>query len=129
MKELINNFCKDIYKANKAKGFWDDRENIPHMMRELDGYFSEEKIKAVEKALVGQLIALQHSELSEALEADRKDLMDDKLPHRKGLEVELADAVIRIFDTAGGLDMDLGGAIIEKLEYNTSRPYKHGKSY
>lgn len=69
----------------------------------------------------GELIALMHSELSEALEADRKDLMDDKLPHRHGREVELADAVIRILDAAGGLGMDIGGAIMEKLEYNRKR--------
>ena len=129
MKEFINNLASKIYKDNKDRGFWEDRENISHMMRELDGYFSENKVKAVEKAFVAQLLALIHSEISEALEADRKDLMDDKLPHRTGLEVELADALIRIFDMAGGLGMDLGGAVEEKLEYNRSRPYKHSKNY
>lgn len=49
-----------------------------------------------------ELFALIHSELSEALEAHRKkDRMDDKLPHRKGVEVELADTVIRLFDFLG----------------------------
>jgi NTP pyrophosphatase (non-canonical NTP hydrolase) len=47
--------------------------------------------------------------------------MDDKLPHRKGLEVELADAMIRILDMAGGLGLDIGGALVEKLEYNSNR--------
>lgn len=69
----------------------------------------------------GELIALVHSELSEALEADRKGLMDSHLPHRKGVEVELADAVIRIFDMAGGLGLQLGEAIAEKLAYNQQR--------
>jgi NTP pyrophosphatase (non-canonical NTP hydrolase) len=69
----------------------------------------------------GELIALIHSELSEALEADRNNLMDDKLPHRNGLEVELADAMIRILDMAGGLGLDLGGALAEKLAYNQQR--------
>lgn len=69
----------------------------------------------------GEMIALIHSELSEALEADRKNLMDDKLPHRDGLEVELADAMIRIFDMAGGLGLDLGGAMAEKLAFNKYR--------
>jgi hypothetical protein len=78
-------------------------------------------IRFIAGAVIGQKLALAHSELSEGLEGARKDLMDDKLPHRKMLEVELADAVIRIFDLAGALDYDLGGAIAEKLAYNAQR--------
>jgi hypothetical protein len=37
------------------------------------------------------------------------------------LEVELADAVIRILDMCGGLGLDLQGAIYEKLVYNAQR--------
>lgn len=70
---------------------------------------------------VGELIALAHSELSEALEAHRKLLNDDKLPNRTGLEVELADCVIRIFDMSGGLGLDVAGAIAEKLAFNATR--------
>lgn len=66
-------------------------------------------------------LCLIHSEVSEAMEGDRKNLMDDHLPHRTMREVELADAVIRIFDLAGGYGMDLAGAIVEKLEYNAKR--------
>lgn len=73
------------------------------------------------KRNVGELIALCHSELSEALEGHRKRLADDKLPHRPMLEVELADAVIRILDMAGGYNLDVAGAIAEKLAYNASR--------
>lgn len=69
----------------------------------------------------GTKIALMHSELSEALEGFRKDKMDDHLPHRKAVEVELADALIRILDTAGALNLDLAGAVMEKLVYNTQR--------
>lgn len=70
---------------------------------------------------VGTMIALIHSEVSEALEGFRKDLNDDHLPHRKNAEVELADAVIRICDLAGLLQMDIGGALIDKLKYNQNR--------
>jgi hypothetical protein len=70
---------------------------------------------------IGTLIALCHSELSEAMEGARKDLMDDHLPNRKMLEVELADCIIRILDLAGSLDLDVAGAIAEKHDYNFSR--------
>lgn len=69
----------------------------------------------------GEVIALMHSELSEALEADRKDLRDDKLPHRSGVEVEFADCIIRILDTAAALGLDLPGALIEKNRFNAAR--------
>lgn len=71
---------------------------------------------------VPEKLCLIHSEVSEAMEGYRKNLQDDKLPHRKMLEVELADAAIRIFDLAGGLKFDLANAIMEKLVFNASRP-------
>lgn len=69
----------------------------------------------------GEVVALMHSELSEALEADRKGLKDDKLPHRDGREVEFADCIIRILDTAAALDLDVAGALIEKNRFNKQR--------
>ncbi len=94
--------------ASKAAGWWNDLEtgaplvDRPHV--------------------VGEKLMLIVSEVSEAMEGHRKGLADDKLPHRTMVEVELADAVIRIADLAGALGLDLGGAIAEKLAYNQQRP-------
>ena len=91
-----------IHETAKEKGWWDNPRNE------------------------GEIIALIHSELSEGLEALRKDLMDDKLTHRKGIEVELADAVIRIMDYAEAFNYDVEGAILEKIDFNTTREKMHG---
>lgn len=69
----------------------------------------------------GECFMLMVSEISEAMEGHRKGLQDDKLPHRKMVEVELADALIRIFDYAGEHELDLGAAMLEKMEYNRTR--------
>lgn len=71
--------------------------------------------------LRGTKLMLVVSEVAEAMEGERKGAMDDKLPHRKMAEVELADAVIRIFDYAAALGYDLGGAFIEKMRFNVVR--------
>ena len=70
---------------------------------------------------VAEKLCLIHSEISEAMEGDRKGLQDDHLKHRSMFEVELADALIRIFDLAGKMELDLAGAVIEKLDYNKER--------
>lgn len=73
-----------------------------------------------------EMLCLIHSEISECLEGERKDLMDDKLPHRKMAEVELADALIRILDYAAGFGYDIQGAFEEKLAFNAAREdHKH----
>ena len=70
---------------------------------------------------VGEMLALIHSEVSEALEGYRRSLHDKHLPARLSIEVELADVIIRVFDLAGYLKLDLGGAFVEKLDYNQIR--------
>lgn len=100
--DVIELLCDDVHTAN-AKWWVDLNTDLP-----LDRN-------------VGEMLCLVHSEISEALEGHRKNLMDDKLPHRPMIEVELADAVIRIFDLAAGLHLDLGGAFVEKMAYNVER--------
>lgn len=70
---------------------------------------------------VGDLLCLIHSEISEGFESYRRNRKDAHLPQYEGLHVELADAVIRIFDMAGGLGIDLSTIIVDKLTYNDNR--------
>ena len=100
--ENINSLVKRTHLANKK--WWVDLETGQPKERN-----------------VPEMLMLIVSELAEAMEGHRKDFMDDKLPHRKMLEVGLADALIRLLDLAGGLGLDLGGAYTEKMAYNETR--------
>jgi NTP pyrophosphatase (non-canonical NTP hydrolase) len=77
----------------------------------------------------GEAIALIHSELSEALEGHRHgNPPSDHLPEYSAIEEELADTVIRILDLSTVFAPNIADCIIDKLEYNRNRPFKHGKS-
>ncbi len=85
------------------------------------GWYTDLKTGEPKPRNVGEALCLIHSEISEAMEGHRKGLPDSHLPHRPMIEVELADAIIRIADLAGYLKLDLGGAVAEKLDYNAQR--------
>ena len=104
------------HNASLNAGWWTDITNGASLRDEC------RKGTQLGKALVAQKLMLIVSEVSEAMEGHRKGLQDDKLGHRPAIEVELADAVIRIADLAGALDLDLGGAIAEKMKFNANRP-------
>lgn len=106
-------FC---HKASADAGWWVD----PSSGADLKAHVQEGT--RLGKALVAEKLCLIHSEVSEAMEGHRKGLQDDKLPHRPMIEVELADAMIRIGDLAGALGLDLGGALAEKMAFNAVRP-------
>lgn len=101
--QILKEVC---HNASREAGWWQDRDGNP--IKDNPYCFSNKLMLSV-------------SELSEAMEGDRKGLMDDHLPHRPMREVELADAVIRIFDLAGAYGLDIEGAIAEKLAYNKQR--------
>jgi NTP pyrophosphatase (non-canonical NTP hydrolase) len=108
--ESFTVITRACHGASVTSGWWND-------------FIRDEKVDPTlfDKHLVPAKLCLVHSEISEAMEGHRKGLKDDHLPHRPMLEVELADAVIRIADLAGALGLDVGGAIDEKLAYNRQR--------
>lgn len=77
----------------------------------------------------GEMIALMHSELSEMLEGVRKPGPDSHCPEFTSEEVEAADVLIRLLDYTTGFNLRLFEAMIAKMEYNASRPHKHGKGF
>jgi NTP pyrophosphatase (non-canonical NTP hydrolase) len=123
---MINELSKKIHETNVKNGFYEDQKNI------------------------GEMLCLIHSEVSEALECDRKGKYaeansisewleanhpDDSFKggfesHIKDtFEDELADIMIRVMDLAAYKAIDLESHIKSKMRYNSLRPYKHGKKY
>ncbi len=94
---------------------------LAHRTADQSGWYRNPQTGEAIDRNFGEVVALMHSELSEALEAHRKNLMDDKLPTRSGIEVEFADCIIRILDTAAAMGLDVPGAVIEKNRYNMVR--------
>lgn len=90
-----------------AAGWWDEYLAMP--------------VEHYRKYFIGTKLMLIVSEIAEAMEGHRKGKMDEHLPQRLSIEVELADALIRIADLAGALGLDLGGAVRDKMIYNAGR--------
>ena len=105
IKEVIKALMKEAHETAKSKGWWNERRTF------------------------AEIVALIHSELSEALEEYRKfwfldyQKLDDK---PLGVTSELADVLIRIFDIAEKENLPLARILIEKMEYNKTRSYRHG---
>lgn len=101
---MLNELAQEINENANLKGWWD-----------LERTF-------------GDIIALCHSELSEALEEYRnhKPMMYIENGKPEGIAVEMLDCVIRIFDYLSQSGIDIDKVIREKMKYNETRPYRHG---
>lgn len=115
----FDDLAQEISEIAESKGFWD----YPGVD---------------DTALIPLKLALVHSEISEALEAHRKEYDDDTPSSYTGMTPmqeddfaeELADAVIRILDIIGYLGLEqFGHILLTKIETNRGRPYRHGKRY
>lgn len=98
----LDQYALDVHRANKK--WWTDLKTGEPISRN-----------------TGELLMLVTSELSEALEGDRKSLMDDKLPQYKMFDVEIVDACIRLFDIAGGMIPQFQEIYDAKMKYNSQR--------
>ena len=119
-----NSQLQTLVHQNAVQHLW--WEDIP----KYHTFPSETQRKRLEYALIAEKLALIMREVSEALEALRDDNPPDKhLPEYNSLTIELADTIIRILDLAGHLSLPLSSAILDKHNFNTSRPPKHGKRF
>jgi NTP pyrophosphatase (non-canonical NTP hydrolase) len=99
---------------------WHSFAKKTHQISVEHGFDSPDQNKA-------EVLALIHSEISEALEALREDNpRSKKIPPYSCVEEELADAVIRIANFGKTHNWDIAGAIQAKTVYNSNRTYRHG---
>lgn len=106
----IKSLQKEIHQNAVEHGWWEEERNF------------------------GELIALCHSELSEALEEVRKGEDINNTYYGvgnkpEGVPSELADVIIRILDMCEHYGIDMEAMLKEKHEFNKKRPYKHGKKF
>lgn len=99
---MLNELAKKCHENNQI--WWHDPETGERLNRNK-----------------GEMLMLIVSEIAEAMEGERKGLMDTHIKNRRMVEVELADAVIRILDYSCAYGFDLDGAVAEKMAYNSNR--------
>jgi NTP pyrophosphatase (non-canonical NTP hydrolase) len=135
----LNDLRDQAHKNSCEKGWWDDQVTPGTATMQVVNKYrvarGQEPL-AYEFALASHKVAknipeklcLIHSEVSEALEDYRDGNLQADYEGSKpvGFPSEMADILIRVFDLAGALGIDLDKAVAEKMAYNRTRPHRHG---
>ena len=133
----MDKLIKECHKIAKSKGFWDNPRNVGEMLMLITSELGE----AMEAHRKGKFANWEHFEkIKSKSESDFNHLYHNEnfesrqkvaFEHaiKDSFEDEIADAVIRLFDLVGGLNIDLEKHINEKLKYNKTRDKFHGKNY
>jgi hypothetical protein len=134
----LNALAQAIHKTASDHGFWPEQgRNLGEMLM----LATSELAEALEEHRAGNGAHYYKYIMSPALSMDWEDrqriesMTRSELDHlgiRKkpeGVAVELVDCIIRCLDTLYDLDVDIDALVLEKMDYNNSRPHKHGKAY
>jgi NTP pyrophosphatase (non-canonical NTP hydrolase) len=140
MAQSLNVFARICTANAMLRGFHEDeefiRQCVDHGLFENASLYDEgppaqtwmdQHLAWFDSAVLQAELARQMSEIGEAVEAVRKPGPDHHCPEFSNFLIEEADVLIRVGDTVGKRGLDLGEAVVAKLLYNVSRPYKHGK--
>lgn len=119
----LNELSKEIHRNAKSKGFYDQTFNIGEKLMLVVSEISEALEADRYDKRCRSSIAVKESDTWEEFEAAFEALVKDTV------EDELADAIIRILDLAGYLEIDIDWHVRNKMKYNSRWQHLHGKKY
>ena len=128
----INTLIELSHATAKEKGFWDSERNLPELLMLTVSELSEalEALRKEHKSSPDIVASLYNSYVEDPHPMDAETFKHEFQSHVKNsFEDEIADTAIRLFDLCGGLGIDLETHILLKINYNKLRGYKHGKSF